>query len=210
VNAPHPAAGAPTARTPRLLLRPLRESDRDEFLRVHAVSLAFVAPWVPERFTTEPPEDLFRQELAKTELCVTAGPAASGCRLVAELIEPGHRGIAGYFNLNNLVRGVFQNADASWQLAADAAGRGLATEALGAMLDLAFAAPPLGLGLHRVQANVIPENHRSIALAQRCGFRREGLARAMLKIAGHWRDHYNFAKLAEEHTPTGAALERGP
>lgn len=202
------SVGAVTARTPRLLLRPLRESDRDEFLRVHAISLGFITPWVPQRYITDKPGDLFRQELAKAEVYAAAGAAAGGLRLIAERIEPASAGIAGYFNLNNIIRGVFQNADASWQLAADATGRGLATEALGAMLDIAFAAPPLGLGLHRIQANIIPDNHKSIALAERCGFRREGLARAMLKIAGHWRDHYNYAKLAEEHTPTGAVLER--
>src|SRR5690606_24037911 len=132
--------------------------------------------------------------------------AGRGLRLVAELRAERPGAIAGMFNLNNIVRGVFLNADASWQLAADATGRGLATEALGAMLDLAFAPPPRGLGLHRVQANIIPENARSVALATRCGFRREGVARAMLKIAGKWRDHIMFAKLAEEHAGTGAML----
>lgn len=216
---PLPGPGAPiTARTARLLLRPLREEDRAEFLRVRAVSIDFLTPWVPTRYISEPPEELFRQELLKSEAAAASagvgGVSGAGCRLVAELIGrsvespvgPPVGSITGYFNLNNIVRGVFQNADASWQLAADATGRGLATEALGAMLDIAFAKPPVGLGLHRVQANIIPENARSIALAERCGMRREGLARAMLKIAGQWRDHCMYAKLSEEHTSTGAVL----
>jgi len=192
-----------TARTPRLLLRPMRESDRGEFLRVHEISRELWAPWVPARYMTEPAERLFEEELAKSCAALASG---TGVRLVAEMLVERPGAIAGMFNLNNLVRGVFLNADASWQLAADATGRGLGTEAVGAMLDLAFAPSPRGLGLHRVQANIIPENARSIALATRCGFRREGVARAMLKIAGMWRDHIMFAKLAEEHAGTGAVL----
>lgn len=52
----------------------------------------------------------------------------------------------------------------------------------------------------------MPANARSLALAERCGMRREGYARAMLQIAGRWEDHIMFAKLADEHAPTGAIL----
>ena len=80
------------------------------------------------------------------------------------------------------------------------ARQGLATEGVIAMLDLAFAPEPAGLGLHRVQANIIPHNAPSLRVAEKAGFRREGLALAYLNIAGEWRDHLMFAKLADEHT----------
>lgn len=47
--------------------------------------------------------------------------------------------------------------------------------------------------LHRLQANVRPENRRSAALLQRLGFEEEGLAREYLYIDGAWRDHRMFA-----------------
>ena len=47
--------------------------------------------------------------------------------------------------------------------------------------------------LHRVQANVRPENARSLALLEGLGFEREGLARRYLFIDGAWRDHVTTA-----------------
>jgi ribosomal-protein-alanine N-acetyltransferase len=90
-------------------------------------------------------------------------------------------------------------------VSAEVVGRGLATEGVRALLDVAFAAPP-GLALHRVQANVIPDNVRSLRVAEKAGFRREGYAPRYLKIAGEWRDHVMFAILADEHTPAGSVL----
>ena len=95
---------------------------------------------------------------------------------------------------------VFQNAYASWSVSADVAGSGLGTEGAQALLDLAFLPHPEGLGLHRVQANIIPANHASIRIAEKTGFRYEGLAKRYLKIGGHWQDHAMYAKLSDEHT----------
>ncbi len=54
------------------------------------------------------------------------------------------------------------------------------------------------IGLHRVEANVQPDNARSIALVERLGFRREGYSPKYLKIGGRWRDHVRYALLADE------------
>lgn len=67
------------------------------------------------------------------------------------------------------------------------------------MLEIAFTT----LGLHRVSANVIPANLASMHIAEKCGFRIEGVGRAMLKIAGEWQDHVVRAKLASEHRAVG-------
>ena len=47
--------------------------------------------------------------------------------------------------------------------------------------------------LHRVQANVRPENARSLRLLEQAGFEREGFAREYLFIDGAWRDHIMLA-----------------
>ena len=57
------------------------------------------------------------------------------------------------------------------------------------------------LGLHRLEANIQPENAPSLALVAGAGFRLEGLSPRYLKIAGRWRDHERWAILAEEFHP---------
>ncbi len=178
-----------TRRTPRMLLRPLRAADEAEWVRMSIVSESLTAPFSPL-----PPEgpDPWVQRFHGSLARMADG---SSVRLVG-ILEDGR--IAGLFNLNEIVRGPFENAYAGWSVNLEVAGEGYATEGVRGLLDIAFAAPPRGLGLHRVQANVIPRNHRSLRIIEKCGFRPEGLARSYLKIAGEWEDHAMFAMLAEE------------
>ena len=52
------------------------------------------------------------------------------------------------------------------------------------------------LQLHRLEANIQPNNTASIALVTACGFAIEGFSPRYLKIGGQWRDHERWAILA--------------
>ena len=178
-----------------MLLRALRAGDRAEYERVQAVSAEFFRPWFSWHADGATAIPDFDQELERVQRGLDTG---TNVRLVG--VAAG-RCIAGFFNLTDIVRGAFQNAYASWSVNADLAGRGYGAEGVRGLLAVAFAAAPVGLGLHRVQANVIPENEASLRLARSVGFRPEGLAPRYLHIAGEWRDHVMFGLTVEEWRP---------
>jgi ribosomal-protein-alanine N-acetyltransferase len=205
---PDGAHEAIVIRTARLRLRPLEGADRDAHIAFMLANAEHLRRWQPAPPPGSTPESRFDRALERSREGVSSGRElrlfafGRGPGIGADVEGP----LVGWFNLNNVARGVFQNAYAGWALGADFVGRALATEGVHALLDVAFAPPPRGMGLHRVQANVMPVNDRSIGVARRCGLREEGLCRGYLEIAGRWEDHLMFGKLADEHEVGTAEL----
>jgi ribosomal-protein-alanine N-acetyltransferase len=112
--------------------------------------------------------------------------------------------LLGAISLSEIVRGPFQSAYLGYYIGAGYAGRGYMTEALQLMLHLAFRR----LRLHRVEANIQPDNRASISLVRRAGFSREGYSPRYLKIGGRWRDHERWALLAENWRPMIKSVSR--
>lgn len=56
--------------------------------------------------------------------------------------------------------------------------------------------------LHRIEINVRPENHASLRVVEKLGFRDEGIRERYLHINGRWADHRTFA-LTREDIPLG-------
>jgi aminoglycoside 6'-N-acetyltransferase len=90
-----------------------------------------------------------------------------------------------------------RGAEIGWTLHPDAQGRGYATEAATALLDLAFDR----LGMHRVRAELDPRNDASVALCRRLGMREEAHFVRDLReprAPGGWADTGVWAILDEE------------
>lgn len=85
-------------------------------------------------------------------------------------------------------------AEIGWVLDPDHGGRGLATEAVRAILDLAFES----YRVHRVAAQMDARNEDSARLAQRVGMRREAHLRQDWWSKGEWTDTVIFAMLAAD------------
>ena len=102
--------------------------------------------------------------------------------------------VMGSIALSQIFRGGFRSAYLGYQIGAEFARQGYMTEALQLMLRHAF----VNLKLHRLEANIQPNNAASIALVKRAGFIKEGYSRRYLKICGRWRDHERWAILVED------------
>lgn len=85
-------------------------------------------------------------------------------------------------------------AEIGWVLDPDQGGRGLATEAVRAMLDLAFER----YGAHRVAAQMDARNAASARLAARVGMRHEAHLRQDWWSKGEWTDTVIFGMLASD------------
>ena len=72
-----------------------------------------------------------------------------------------------------------------------ARGRGVATAALAGLTPFAWTHPDL----HRIELYVEPANRASVAVAERCGYQREGLLRSLMVIGGQRRDMLLYAAL---------------
>lgn len=148
-------------------------------------SREYHAPWDPVR-----PADFWDLPVVADRLAVQVTEARSQislCTCISEKNDPTR--IIGVANLRNIIRGAMLGCHLGYSLAPDAVGRGYMTEAVERIVRIAFE----DLALHRVEANVIPRNVRSIAVLERAGFSREGVSPRYLRIAGVWEDHVRFA-----------------
>jgi ribosomal-protein-alanine N-acetyltransferase len=102
--------------------------------------------------------------------------------------------ICGVINLNIITYEALCSAYVSYFAVASQAEKGYMKEGMLQVIEHAFGE----LGLHRLEANIQPENLASIALAQSTGFEYEGYSPRLLKINGKWRDHERWAVLADE------------
>ena len=87
-----------------------------------------------------------------------------------------------------------RQATVGFTLAADAQGRGYATEALRTVISLLFTEH----GVHRICADCDTRNDRSVALLERIGMRREAHHHKSAWWKGEWTDEYVYAILAED------------
>jgi ribosomal-protein-alanine N-acetyltransferase len=183
-----PRVAPPALRVGRkTLLRRPTATDVEAFLGAVRASRRLHRPWL---VAPETPEQ-FAALLARSER------DDFECLFVCERSS---RGIAGVVNFSQIFYGNFRSAYTGYYALAPYAGRGLMTEGLQLAVGHAFRR----LGLHRVEANIQPENAASIALVRRCGFRLEGLSPRYLKIGGRWRDHERWALTVEDVAARGS------
>lgn len=171
-------------------LRPLRLRDAAALRDTRARNAEWLRPWEP----THPEMPLHDTGLIPYVAMVQAirREARQG---VAMPWAVTHRGrFAGQLTVGAIVWGSARSAQIGYWIDSACAGRGVMPTAVALAVDHAF----FTVGLHRIEASIRPENHRSRRVVEKLGFREEGLRRRQLHIDGAWRDHLCYALTVED------------
>ena len=170
----------------------LRELGPDRAAAVRAYGLAcreYHTPWDPIR-----PDDFWELPVVAARLHAQLVDSAAGGSLCLCLSrKDDSERVIGVTNLRNIIRGALMGCHLGYGLAPEAVGYGYMTEAVRRVVEIGFG----DLGLHRIEVNVMPRNTRSMGVAERCGFVREGFSPCFLRINGHWEDHVRLARVNE-------------
>jgi ribosomal-protein-alanine N-acetyltransferase len=171
-------------------LHPLRRRDAAEWTRLRLANQAWLSPWEPSHVLPWQTRHTPAAYRAMRRAVMRRGRLGTS---VSFAIRVEGR-LAGQVTIDNIVRGALRSGYLGYWIDREVAGRGMASLAVALVSDHAFSE----VGLHRLQADIRPENLPSQRLVERLAFRREGLLRRYLDIDGDWRDHLAYALLAED------------
>jgi [ribosomal protein S5]-alanine N-acetyltransferase len=161
------------------LLRPVVPDDSEQIARLLCENREFLAPFEPLR------DERFFTSEGQRERIEANSPGSFA------IIVDG--AIAGGVTISDLAYGPFRSAHLGYWVAERLNGRGLATEAVGEAVEIAFGE----LDLHRLEAGTLVDNVASQRVLEKNRFERIGLARRYFQIAGEWRDHFLFQRTAD-------------
>lgn len=99
--------------------------------------------------------------------------------------------IIGIIGLNNVIWGAFCSAFLGYKLDKDFVNKGYMSAAVEMVTKYAFEE----LGLHRIEANVMPKNRASLRVLEKNQFINEGISKYYLNINGIWEDHIHMVKI---------------
>lgn len=167
-----------TPLTDDIVLRLASERDADALADAYERNRQHLAEWEPVRS-----DGFFTAAHQATVVATQLDQHAAGSCLPLVLSVGGR--IVGRVNVSNIVRGPFLSGSVGYWVDGSHTGRGVASAALEAVI----AHSREELGLHRLEASVLPRNMASRRVLDRAGFEAIGLAPAYLKIAGEWQDH---------------------
>ncbi len=178
----------------RVLLRPLVAGDFEAWAEVRVRAHDWLVKWEPRPVPGQPDATHDRRVFA----------ARCGARERERQLGTGYgfgifvgaggKRFAGEINLSSVQRGPYQNAYVGYWIDEALAGNSYVPEAFAVLCRYAFEE----LGLHRLQASIIPRNRASHRVVEKLGLRDEGTALRYLEIDGVWEDHVRYAITAEE------------
>jgi ribosomal-protein-serine acetyltransferase len=166
-------------------LRLLEESDAAELYALTDRNRRHLEPWLPWVPVTRSADDSLQFVRA------TRRQVADNDGLQLAIVLDGRiAGVVGFHRVDWVNRAT----SIGYWLTADRQGRGTMTAAVRALVDHAFGT----WALQRVEIAAAVGNGRSRAVAERLGFREEGVRREAERLAERFVDHVVYAMLASE------------
>jgi [ribosomal protein S5]-alanine N-acetyltransferase len=180
----------------RVGLRPIRRQDAPTWREVRMRNAEWLRPW-----EATPPDG---QYAMPTSPAAYTGMVRRLRRQVRDgstipFVVTYDGEFVGQLTIGSIVRGSLNSGYAGYWVDQRVAGRGVMPAALALAVDHCFGP----VGLHRVEANVRPENTASRRVVEKLGFRDEGMRLRYLHIAGAYRDHICYALTVEDVAPEG-------
>lgn len=184
------ASTIPTLSEGKTTIRPIRLRDARALERELATNRGWLRKW--EATNPHGPMNFdVRSSIRSLQQNARAG---LGLPFVIE-----HDGeLAGQLNVSSIGYGSLSSATIGYWVSERFAGKGATPTAVALATDHCF----FGVGLHRMEICIRPENGPSLRVVEKLGFRYEGLRRRYIHINGDWRDHFCFALTVDE-LPTG-------
>jgi ribosomal-protein-alanine N-acetyltransferase len=176
----------PTLRDGSVTIRPIRVRDARALER----ELLDNRTWLRQWEATNPGGPIGFDAKGSIRSLLAHARTGNGVPFVIE-----HDGeFAGQLNVSGMSYGSLSSASIGYWVAERFAGKNVTPTAVALATDHVF----FGLGLHRMEICIRPENAASLRVVEKLGFRYEGLRRRFIHINGDWRDHFCFALTVEE------------
>jgi ribosomal-protein-serine acetyltransferase len=165
------------------------EAEAEENFRLVAKNDAYLRPWLPWLDRCATVDAMRGRIVAWAEEAAKGESLHLAIRLHGEMV-----GAVGYNTISTFNR----SATIGYWLSEHVRARGLMSRAVRGLVGYGFAQR----GLNRQVIAAATENHASRKVAERLGFRFEGIAREAECIYGRKVDHAVYAMLASEWTVT--------
>lgn len=169
-------------KTRRLLLRPLRADDAPGMYAIYSD---------PQTMRYWSAQEIGNLEAAARMVSDDLRLQLDGTAAFWAVVLPQTGRVIGKFTLF-AINPENRRAEIGYVLHRQFWGKGYGTEVLGAMIEAAFDA----YQLHRLEADIDPDNAASLALLKKFGFREEGQFRERWRMGEEWRDSIMMALLA--------------
>jgi ribosomal-protein-serine acetyltransferase len=173
--------------SPRLLLAPLEPADGPDLWDAVEGSRAHLEPWLPWVPFNNDPEASYRY----ADASAVDWDHGRACRF--SMREKKTLNLVGVVGLETFAH-PHQSVELGYWLRRESTGQGFMTEAARSVITWAFSR----LNAHRVRVAAATDNHASLGVIRRLGFRFEGISREAERCHGRWLDHAVFALLVTD------------